>query len=273
MTPRTSRLAAVPAATPATPEIHPSAAGRGYLVTVARRLWISAGVVAVAFLAPVPAHSTTSQTRVLYHVTETRGSVAVDHSRFHNDGVLVGGVTRRDGAYRFHAVSRDHRYDRIRTPFHPSLNPGKEPFSYGARVKVDPNAEWSHSEMAVMRHGDSDTRGGDYKMELSKNSDGVVSAFCVVHDGDGDGSGYVQGHGELETLNDGQWHRIVCSRVSKSVVSLSIDGVVIAKHVKGHLGGVVGEDPLLIGCQFQRDGIHRREQFVGAMDDIFVRVQ
>jgi hypothetical protein len=238
------------------------------------RLWISAGVVAAALLAPVPAHSATPQPpRVMYHVTETRGSVAVDHSRFHNDGALFGGVTRLDGAYRFHAVSRDHRYDRIRTPSDPSLNPGKAPFSYGARVKVSPRAEWSHSEMAVLRHGDSDTPGGDYKLELSKNSDGVVSAFCVVHDGDGDGSGYVQGHGQLETIADGQWHRIVCSRVSKGVLALSIDGDLVAKHTKGNLGSIVSKDPLLIGCQFKRDGIHRREQFVGAMDDISVRVQ
>ncbi len=199
--------------------------------------------------------------------------MALDGSGYHNDGRLIGGVTRVNGAYRFHPLSfPGHRYDRIRAEFDPSLNPESAPFSYGARVRVFPSAEWSHAEMAVVRHGDLDTSGGDYKLELRKTTKGTVVAFCAIHDDDGDGTGYVRGRGQLETIADGQWHTITCSRVNDDRVSLTIDGDVLKRRTSGDLGSVVGADPLLVGAQFAKDGIHLREQFAGFMDDIHVTV-
>ena len=199
--------------------------------------------------------------------------MAIDASGHHNQGHLRGGVTRRHGAYKFHPLSEgNHLFDRIRTPSDPSLNPGSAPFRYGARVKVAPRAEWSHGEMAVLRHGDSDTAGGDYKIELLKQTSGAVTAFCVMHDGDGDGSGYVRGRGRLETIADGHWHTITCSRVDRDTVTLRIDGDVTQRTTSGNLGALVSDDPLLIGFQHQADGIQGREQFVGFMDNIHVSV-
>lgn len=247
----------------------------GYLGKVANglRLLIVTGLAAAPLLVQTPAVSVEPENRVLYRATETAGPLAIDRSEYHNDGLLRGGVIRKSGVYRFHALSNGrHRYDRIRAPFDPSFNPKRAPFSYGARLRVRPSAEWSHSEMAVLRHGDTDTPGGDYKLELKKTKDGEVTAFCAIHDGDGDGVGYVRGHGELETIADGDWHTVICSRVDKDTVSLTIDDHVTERPVTGDLGSVVGGDPLLIGCQLAKDEIHRREQFVGAMDDITVRV-
>jgi len=232
-------------------------------------------VVTCALLVPVPASSQAIDTRLSYQVPDSEvGSVAIDSSRYSNDGDLKGGVSRRLGVYKFHALSRNPHYDRIRTPHDPSLNPGRKPFTYSVRLKVSPDAEWSHSEMAVIRHGDSDSPGGDYKMELRKNPDtGAVSAFCVMHDDDGQGNGYVRGRGRLSPITNGRWHTIACSRVDADTVSLSIDGQVTERATHGALGSVVGGDPLLIGCQFASDGVHHREQFVGKMDDIRITVQ
>ena len=228
---------------------------------------------AAALLVPAPATAQGIQTRLSYQVLSNEaGTVAVDGSGFANDGVLKGGVTRGLGVYKFHRLSRDHRYDRIRTPDDPSLSPGRAPFTYSVRLKVSPEAEWSHSEMAVFRHGDSDTPGGDYKMELEKNPDtGVVSADCVIHDDDGHGAGYVRGTGPLTSIADGHWHIIACSRVD-DIVSLTVDGHTTEHATRGSLGNVEGHAPLLIGCQFRPDGVHKREQFVGKMDDITVTV-
>ncbi|HLK95898.1 MAG TPA: LamG-like jellyroll fold domain-containing protein [Nocardioidaceae bacterium] len=231
-------------------------------------------LVVATLLVPSGAAGTGYEDRVRYTASESRGMSAVDASGYHIDGTLRGGVSRRDGAYKFHPLSKGkHRYDRIRAPHDPALNPRSAPFRFGARVKVSRHAEWSHTEMAVVRHGDTDTAGGDYKLELVKTADGDVSAFCVWHDSDGDGTGYVRGSGPLKTIANGKWHQITCGRVDRNTVSLTIDGHVTRRPVSGDLGALVSTDPLLIGFHFKQDGIRRREQFVGLMDDIHVSVR
>jgi hypothetical protein len=210
------------------------------------------------------ATSPDASVRMLLRATETTGPVAVDSSPFHNNGVFKGGVGRLDGAYRFHP---GYPRDRIRVEDDPSLSPGARAYAFGAAVRVHPNAVWEHPEMAVVRHGDSDTRGGDYKLELEQTARGTVVATCVMHDGVG-GFGYVKGNGPLETIDDGSWHRITCSRApSAATVSLTIDGVTTTR-ADHDLGSIVGSDPVLIGVQLRRDGVRLREQFVGRMDNI-----
>jgi hypothetical protein len=229
-------------------------------------------LVTACLLAPSAAAIGAYDDRVRYTASETGGRLAIDASGRDNHGKLRGGVTRRDGAYKFHRLSADNRYDRIRTPTDRSFNPRLAPFTYGARVKVSPTAEWSHTEMAVLRHGDTETKGGDYKVELLKTESGVVVAFCAMHDGDGDGMGYVRGKGSLKTIADGRWHTITCARVDRNTVSLTIDGDVTRRPTSGRLDGLVSKEPLLMGFHYKRDGVSGREQFVGLMDDIHVSV-
>jgi hypothetical protein len=245
--------------------------GHGSLSTRSGFMFVAAAALALLVPAPAPAHGIDS--RLSYQVLPNEvGTVAVDSSGYSNDGILKGGVSRRVtrgvGVYKFHPLSQDHTYDRIRAPDDPSLSPGPAPFTYSVRLKVSPEAEWSHSEMAVLRHGDSDTPGGNYKMELKKNPDtGVVSALCVMHDDDGHGAGYVRGNGPVKSIADGHWHTIACSRVTEDTVSLSVDRHPAERATRGNLGNVAGQAPLLIGCQFKAD------QFVGKMDDITITMQ
>jgi hypothetical protein len=238
-------------------------------------IFVTALAVALLVAAAATATITGSDTRLAYQALANEvGKVAVDGSAYSNDGVLKGGVSRLNGVYKFHPLSRDHRYDRIYAPDAPSLNPGLAPFTFSVRLKVSPDAEWSHREMAVIRHGDSDAPGGDYKMELRKNPvTSFVSVFCVIHDDDGVGAGYVRGPGPSGSIADGRWHTIACSRVSADTVSLSVDGHTVVRTTHGDLGNVVGPVPLLIGCQFTGSGPRKREQFVGKMDDIIITVQ
>jgi Laminin G domain len=233
------------------------------------------GVAAIALVVPTPATAEVTDVRLSYQVpSDEVGNVAIDGSTHANDGVLRGGVSRGVGVYKFHRVSRDHRYDRITAPDDPSLSPGLAPFTFSVRLKVSPDAEWSHSEMAVLRHGDSDTPGGDYKMELRKSRyTGVVSAECVMHDDDGAGAGYIRGRGTLASIADGHWHTIACSRVDAHNVSLSVDDDTTQRPVRGDLGNIVGQAHLMIGCQLGADLIHKREQFVGKLDNITLTVQ
>jgi hypothetical protein len=205
---------------------------------------------------------------LLFRASEDSGRIAVDSSSFHNDGYLRGGIARVDGTYRFHTgVPRD----RIRVHHDPSLNPEGQPFAFGADVRVSPHAVWANKEMAVIRHGDKDTPGGDYKLEFEQTERDSVVATCVMHDGSG-GSGFVKGNGRLATLDDGQWHRVTCSREpAAETVSLTIDGFTVARPAN-ELDSIVGADPLLIGVQPRTDGTGLREQFVGRIDNIKVSV-
>jgi hypothetical protein len=238
------------------------------------RKFILATAVAVALIAPAPAGAQVVDTRLSYEVPDTEsGAVAIDDSVHANDGVLKGGVSRVHGVYKFHRLSRDHRYDRIQAPDDASLNPGLSPFTYSVRLKVSPKAEWSHSEMAVVRHGDTDSGGGTYKMELGKSrTTGAVWAFCVMHDDDGSGIGYIRGRGGLKSLADGHWHTVACSRVDADTVSLQVDGKVVQHATRGDLGNVESSVPLLIGCQLRGQGPSMREQFVGKLDNITITV-
>jgi len=206
--------------------------------------------------------------RVLFRATEDSGRTAVDSSAWGNDGTLLGGVTRVQGAYRLHPGLP---HDRIRVEPDPSFNPKGRPFVYGAAVRVLPGAVWQHDEMAVIRHGDIDTPGGDYKLELEQTNRDTVAAFCAMHDGSG-GSGFVKGDGQLATIDDGQWHTVLCSRDPLAeTTSLTIDGFTVTRP-DDSLGSIVGADPLLIGVQPGQDGTGLREQFAGCMDNIRLAV-
>jgi hypothetical protein len=228
-----------------------------------------------ALLGPAPATAQGVDTRLSYRVLPSEtGRVAVDSSAYGNNGVLRGGVTRVNGHYKFHALSRDHKFDRIVAPDDPSLSPGLAPFTYRVRLKVSPKAEWENHQMAVVRHGDSGYPGGNYKLELVKHrTTGVVAAICAIHD-DSSGAGYIQGRGLLSTIADGHWHTIACSRVDETTVSLTVDGHTVEKTIQGDaLGDVTGTAPLLVGFQFGANGVTRREQFVGKLDNITMTVQ
>lgn len=225
-------------------------------------------------VAEEPVEEPAEEYRFLFQVTETEGDTAWDSSEYENHGTLKGEVSRRNGTYRFHPLTKGSKFDRIRVPSDPAFNPGSAPFSYGARVKVRPDATWSHSEMALMRHGDSDTPGGDYKLELQRSKSGEVDALCAIHDGDG-GAMYIQGNGPLETLDDGEWHTIECARVDEDTVSLTIDGNKPLQKDGEVLGSIDSEDPLLFGAQpfGNRPDLRFREQLHGALDDIYMTVQ
>lgn len=225
---------------------------------------------AAACLAILPSSASAGadeQTRLLFTATES-GRYAVDRSAFHNDGVLRGGVDRSKGAYRFRA---GYPHDRIKAAHHSSLNPGHLAFFYGVRLRVPVNARWAHDEMSVIRHGDSETAGGDYKMQLVRTDRGTVSAVCAMHDGRG-GSGYVRGPGRLDTVNDGRWHTVTCSRQpADQTISLTIDDHTRTRHAS-LAGPLVGHEPMLLGVQPRNTRRGFREQFVGRMDDVTVAV-
>jgi hypothetical protein len=239
-----------------------------------KRYMASLAAAAVALL-PATASASTSGTddvRLSYRVPSGEsGNVALDGSTYHNNGSLRGGVTRSKGSYKFHRLSADHHFDRIHAHDSPSLSPGINPFSFGLRLKVRPTAEWENNEMAVIRHGDSDTTGGNYKMELRKTPNGTVAVECVIHDADRQGSGYVRSALGV-TLNDGHWHTVTCARDDATTVSLTIGHHVLKRPVHGTLDDVTGKAPFLLGYQQGAHRIGKREQFVGRMDNIHVTV-
>lgn len=232
-----------------------------------RRVVVALAAASLVILPSSASAGGDSETRLRFTASES-GRFAVDRSAFHNDGVLRGGVGRVKGTYRF---GSGYPHDRITAAHHSSLNPGRRAFSYGVEVRVPANAVWAHDEMSVIRHGDSETAGGDYKLQLVQTDRGTVSAVCAMHDGRG-GSGYVRGPGDLETVDDGRWHTITCARQpADGTVSLTIDDHTRTRRASLS-GSIVGYEPLLLGVQLRNTRPGFREQFVGRMDDVTIAV-
>ena len=232
-----------------------------------RRIVVALAAACLAVLPSSAAAGSDAGTRLLYTASES-GRFAVDRSTFGNDAVLRGGVDRAKGAYRFRP---GYPHDRIKAAHHSSLNPGRRAFSYGVEVRVPANAAWAHDEMSVLRHGDSETPSGDYKLQLVQTDRGTVSAVCAMHDGRG-GSGYVRGSVGLDTIDDGRWHTITCARQpTDRTVSLTIDGQTRTRPATLS-GSIIGDQPLLLGVQPRNTRRGFREQFVGRMDDIHIAV-
>lgn len=195
------------------------------------------------------------------------GTRVIDESGFAVDGTLRGGAYRDAGAYVFRRSS-DGNYDRITAPNGPSLEPGEQPFSFGAKIKVAPHGHLG--QMAIIRHGDGDTPGGGgwYKMELSKKlSTSATSVACSIHD-NATGFGYIRGTGGVN-LRDGDWHTVKCTKVSPTLLALNIDGHRVTKVIQDPVNDVSGTSAnLLIGVQVGQGQTPFGDQFVGRMDNI-----
>ncbi len=226
--------------------------------------------VATAAVITVTAAAASADDRLVYHADETGGDVAVDASSYHNDGVLRGRVARDRGAYRFHY--KRGVYDRIVASDSASLDPDDSPFAYSARVRVPVDARWGGvHQMTIVHRSDTHQPGGGYKMELELTDRGAAAVMCHIWDG-GNGSGFIQGTGGLDTIADGTWHRLVCARVDADTVSLTVDGHTATRETTGGLGVVKSDRRLVLGAQPKGKSSYS-EQFVGRMGNVRISTQ
>jgi hypothetical protein len=137
------------------------------------------------------------------------------------------------------------------------LNPGQSAFTYGASVLVAPD-ETSKGANVIQKGfsvGDS-----QFKLQV----DGVAGHPSCVIVGTSGPTIYVA----LASLTvaDGRWHRVECSR-SDALLTVAVDGQLKGRSAIPSSLSIANADPLCIGG---KGTSANNDQFVGAIDDVFV---
>lgn len=138
----------------------------------------------------------------------------------------------------------------------PALEPGQDPFAFGATVWLAPEDTTSGSN--IVQKGRFATDGGLWKLQVD-DEEGHPS--CVLRSGDT----LLRVRSEV-TVADSTWHRVLCTRDADGI-SIVVDGV--EEREDGALGSVDSEWPIRIGSPGVGEG---DDQFHGRVDDVFLRL-
>ena len=178
-----------------------------------------------------------------------------------NDGVVesVEGPPGRGRAVAFPpkcAATVDCPRAMVEVPPGPALNPGEEPFSYGASVWLA--ADQTTVGSNIVQKGRFGTTGGQWKLQVDGDAG---DPSCVIRAGTD-----VLTVRSSVSIADGEWHHVVCRRDAEGV-SIEVDGVV--DQVTGRSGSVSNQFPITIGSP----GVGEQDdQFHGRIDDVFLQV-
>lgn len=213
------------------------------------RVLIAGVVLGVALLGSSPAAGATQPLVALWKMDETSGTVMLDSVAGHTGtlhSVQLGVPGFKGTAYGFTGSSY------VSVPSAGDLNPGNTNFSITVHLKatsVPAMPDWD-----LIRKGQIDTIGGEYKMEYQPS--GQVS--CGFK---GSGS-----YGELRAgpaVNDGQWHTLRCVKTSSSI-QVVVDGQTFSKAAT--IGSIANSASVVVGA---RPG---SEFFKGALDHASIRI-
>lgn len=219
-----------------------------------RRL-IALGVLAPACLLSAALPASAASTRVLNYTGALSGTTVPDKSGFGNKGTAHH-ISLSGGAYSFNGTN-----SYIQTPASPTINPGSAAFSYSVTIKIPTTTTFSH-DLSLVRRGSWKFTGPYYKMEMiHKKATGNMRLVCALRDTAG-AHATVSTSGN--TLNDGQWHTLTCSKAANAI-SLTKDGHVHTKRVT--LGNLSSKRPLTFGAE-QVGPTRFLEHFPGLMDEI-----
>jgi hypothetical protein len=223
-----------------------------------RRLCILALLIPAGLaMAALPAAA--ASTVVLhYSGTEKAGTTIADDTTGHdNDGTLHN-VRTTGTAYQFNPTT-----SYIRATATTSINPGRSNYSYAVSINIPTSTVFTH-EFSLVRRGSSKFVGPFYKMEMVFNrTSHNMRLVCAFRDS-------TRAHASVSTsgntLNDGQWHTLTCTKTGKTI-SLTKDGVVHAKPAV--LGNLSSTQPLFFGAE-QVGPTTFWEHFPGRMKNITI---
>lgn len=143
------------------------------------------------------------------------------------------------------------------------LNPGPEPFSFGADVKIDGESELTLNGggMNIVQKGLNDTPGGQWKLQIDSAARPARPA-CIVREGATKITAKAQGV-DVDVA-DNLWHSIECKKGADSL-SIWIDGV---QRGSTPLSGISVSTtrPVTVGAKTLR---RKNDQFHGALDNVF----
>lgn len=141
------------------------------------------------------------------------------------------------------------------------LNPGPEPFSFGADVKIDGESELTLNGggMNIVQKGLIHTPGGQWKLQIDSAARPAHPA-CFVREG----GTRIMAKAKGEDVADNVWHSIECKKGADRL-SIWIDGV---QRGSKPLSGISVSTtrPVTVGAKTLG---RKNDQFHGALDNVF----
>jgi hypothetical protein len=139
------------------------------------------------------------------------------------------------------------------------LDPGRNPFWFGASVKVADRQARRGKDPNIMQKGLISQPGSRWKLELIGSR-----PQCTIRGSAGQLVVRATQHGDNAT-----WHQLQCRR-HNGVVSLWIDGTVAAQKT-GRTGRVANNAPVRIGAKALASG-GGDDQYHGRLDSLFYKI-
>jgi PKD repeat protein len=200
----------------------------------------------------VQASSTPAGLVALWHMDETSGTVMYDSVGSHNGtlySVQLGLPGFSGTAYGFNGSS-----GYVSVPTASDLNPGSTDITFGIHMKTTGTPPPPPDDWDLIRKGNYDTSGGEYKMEFQQSG----QASCGFK-GSANYSELIAG----PALNDGQWHTIQCVKTS-SAIELVVDGQTFSQAA--NVGSIANTDPVTIGAHPGSDW------YQGSLDEASIQI-
>jgi PKD repeat protein len=211
-------------------------------------------VLAVVLLGGVSVPKADAQPLVvaLWHMDESAGTVMFDSVGGHN-GTLHSVQTGLPGvsgtAYGFNGSS-----SYVSVPSASDLNPGSSDLTFAINVQTTGTPPPLPADWDLIRKGDYNTAGGEYKMEFVQSG----QASCGFK-GSANYAEIIAG----PAINDGQWHSIQCVKTS-SAIQVVVDGQTFSQAA--NIGSIANTAPITIGSHPGSDW------YRGSLDEASIQI-
>lgn len=222
--------------------------------------------VAVAVVASVPAHADVADATPVLRYSFDQAAPNDESGKGHalTTYAVRGGATLAVAhgggrALRFppHCSGKKCPKVVLQTPSTDELNPGTQPFRYGASVLLPPKQTTNGQN--VLQKGYSHA-GGQYKLQIDGKA-GRPSCVLV-----GTGKHVIHQARSPVSVADGQWHSIECRR-SGSTLTVLVDGV--ARDTKAVPATLSVSNPAVLSIG-GKGAYTDNDQFQGTIDEVWV---
>lgn len=230
------------------------------------RTWIAPAILAVGVtVVPAAAHA---DVVAHWHMDEgSDASVMVDSASAggQNNGTIVNVTTGVAGLVSGKAYSFSGETPYIEVPDHDSLDPGNAPITLTATVRTV-NAPMPDDSYDVVRKGYTDTKGGDWKMEIKRNPNNhsIGRLHCSFKGVMPTGKRRTVARVAQVDIVDGRTHTLECRRTATAVHAV-VDGRVFTNAKAS--GNISNREPVIVGAKMKGDDVLQ-----GTLDEVIIDI-
>ncbi|HET8600721.1 MAG TPA: LamG-like jellyroll fold domain-containing protein [Segeticoccus sp.] len=206
----------------------------------------------------------TSTTRALWHLDEAPGSTTMIDASGHGNNGTISNVALGAAGYLGRSYSFGGNHSIVRVPDNPSLDPGTAGVTLSAYLRVP--STLGVGDYNVLQKGTATATGGAYKMEVTGRAGKSFGIPVCAFNGANGGKVRVLGP---RAINDGKWHKVVCSLTTGSNGRgvVTVDGVA-GPSLPRTVDSISNSSPVTVGAK-----TNNTQNYVGDMDEVSIAIQ